>query len=894
MGTVIICVLMTGGLMFWPLEFFSEELETETMMTFNESVHHQVTKAKNFSATAANSHYSNILKAAGRNITRSLFLPVERAVDTIWGTMRAQRALDSSYNASAPDQRRQLELRSLVELQDQLEAATAARANHVYVGFAGEQMAGAILVDRDHPQLIDSAGDANGSFVLDTILVDPVTYEQRNTTSEVWPGPTNRVWYQAQADVAQSSPQDKPRIAWTPIYRFPNGETGLTFTKPVAYCGNYSCLEGVVGADITLGVLDDVCHNAWEALQEYSFYVNLTNSISAVFIVQQASKWGEQVGTLIGQSHTPISGNMTNATDADREIIRRTADLLLNRYGSWDAEGLRQEMHFTVDDHNQECNHGNMCLEIGTASVSLDIDSRWLIVMVSSVDAFSSLAFDIEMDGQVAIEQMQETMQERHTEVRILALIVFVAMIVLSIGMGFGLTMMVVAPLRQLGRLMHRLGQLDFGHETSEFDRLASGRRALVKDVVELQDSFCRLSRAIETFSKFVPEPVVRNLVRSDEKATRLHVDKRVVTIMFSDIQGFTSLSETLPLNDLVFMLTLYLSTMTRIVESYGGVVAEILGDGLLIFWNSGPEPCQDHQRKALGAALAMQQAMGPLNSDFATIDLPQLFVRIGVHTGEVLCGNIGSDRKMKFGCMGDPVNLASRLEGLCKTYGVGIICSGDTHAMIGANSGIISRKLDLAQVKGRAEPVLLYEVMGEDPQGDCVLPSQTSASESDALSDATDNMAMTRCASTAAGAVSAQTAVHKITEVLQNGRGLSHLGGLKDHAKTLANKRMINGTDVTWHVPGTETQSLEAQATKKRIQSRRYEQALDAYQRGHFAQARDLAKKLLNDFPKDAPSEWLTERAGSYLGGPEGNQVVGLSTEELAAWTGVSVIREK
>jgi TolA-binding protein len=230
----------------------------------------------------------------------------------------------------------------------------------------------------------------------------------------------------------------------------------------------------------------------------------------------------------------------------------------------------------------------------------------------------------------------------------------------------------------------------------------------------------------------------------------------------------------------------------------------------------------------------------------------------------------------------------------LCKTYGVGIICSGDTHAMIGANSGIISRKLDLAQVKGRAEPVLLYEVMGEDPQGDCVLPSQTSASESDALSDATDNMAMTRCASTAAGAVSAQTAVHKITEVLQNGRGLSHLGGLKDHAKTLANKRMINGTDVTWHVPGTETQSLEAQATKKRIQSRRYEQALDAYQRGHFAQARDLAKKLLNDFPKDAPSEWLTERAGSYLGGPEGNQVVGLSTEELAAWTGVSVIREK
>jgi adenylate cyclase len=112
-------------------------------------------------------------------------------------------------------------------------------------------------------------------------------------------------------------------------------------------------------------------------------------------------------------------------------------------------------------------------------------------------------------------------------------------------------------------------------------------------------------------------------------------------------------------------------------------------------------------------AALAQQQALGPLNAELERRNLPQLKIRIGIHTGEVLTGNIGSEQKMKFGCMGDPVNLASRLEGLCKVYGCGIMVSGTTHEALLEEFGFVSRRLDLVQVKGKEEPTCIHELIG-------------------------------------------------------------------------------------------------------------------------------------------------------------------------------------
>jgi len=270
---------------------------------------------------------------------------------------------------------------------------------------------------------------------------------------------------------------------------------------------------------------------------------------------------------------------------------------------------------------------------------------------------------------------------------------------------------------------MDKLTHLDFAQNSDEFKMLQRGVRGRVHEVNVLREGFCRLSASIETFAKFVPDTVVRSLVCADEhkrrRAASLHVDKRNVTIMFSDIRDFTTISEALPQKQLLFLLTLYLTVMTRIVESFEGVVGEVLGDGLLCFWNT-PDTVTEHAAKATMASLAQQHALIPLNAELQKRGLPQLSIRIGLHTGDVFTGNIGSEQKMKFGCMGDPVNLASRLEGLNKVYGTGIMISGATYDAIPDDYGFVTRRLDLVQVKGKNEPTQIFEVVGcHRPQGE-------------------------------------------------------------------------------------------------------------------------------------------------------------------------------
>jgi len=261
---------------------------------------------------------------------------------------------------------------------------------------------------------------------------------------------------------------------------------------------------------------------------------------------------------------------------------------------------------------------------------------------------------------------------------------------------------------------MRRLGDLDFAHESAEFVELHPGRRSRIRDVRELQEAFRRLSRGTEAFARFVPETVVRNIIHGDTTATELHVSRRQVTIMNSDIEGFTAISENLAQRDLLFVLTRYLSVMTRVVELYDGVVSEIQGDGLIVFWNA-PDDVEDHASKACAAALAQQHAVGLLNAEFATLDLPHLAVRIGVHTGSVMSGNIGSESKMKFGCLGEPMKVAGNLQEFCKPYGARIICSADTYEEMESGKGFFCRRLDLLPIKRSEATTWIYEVVGRD-----------------------------------------------------------------------------------------------------------------------------------------------------------------------------------
>jgi adenylate cyclase len=190
--------------------------------------------------------------------------------------------------------------------------------------------------------------------------------------------------------------------------------------------------------------------------------------------------------------------------------------------------------------------------------------------------------------------------------------------------------------------------------------------------------------------------------------------EKKLVTIFFSDLAGFTSLSENLPPEEVVGILNTYLERMTTVIIENGGFVNKFEGDAIMAFWGA-PLASADQAFKAMRAALRCQEELAALNRDFASQGLPSLGMRIGINSGEVIVGNIGSQKRFEYTVIGDAVNLASRLEGINKQYRTAIICGSLAGSM--AAGPIVLRRLDRVRVKGKLNPEEIFEVVGEKEQ---------------------------------------------------------------------------------------------------------------------------------------------------------------------------------
>ena len=224
------------------------------------------------------------------------------------------------------------------------------------------------------------------------------------------------------------------------------------------------------------------------------------------------------------------------------------------------------------------------------------------------------------------------------------------------------------------------------------------------------------------TFAKYVPEKVVKKLL-SDPEAVKLGGESRVVTVLFSDIEGFTKISETLPPHDLVSLINEYLTEMTDIVLAHNGIIDKYQGDAIMAEFGI-PLPVENHADQAVRAALKMQERLVRLKREWSNRLLPPLSCRIGINTGEMLVGNMGSTQIYDYTVMGDAVNLSARLESVNKIYGTGIIISAYTFDHL--TEGVFkTRILDVIAVKGKSEAVRVYEVYGfqaeipEDPPAD-------------------------------------------------------------------------------------------------------------------------------------------------------------------------------
>jgi len=217
--------------------------------------------------------------------------------------------------------------------------------------------------------------------------------------------------------------------------------------------------------------------------------------------------------------------------------------------------------------------------------------------------------------------------------------------------------------------------------------------------------------RFIKSVFRHYLSPDVIDRVIQNPALLRLGGEKREITSFFSDVAGFTAISESLAPEELVNLLNEYLQEMTDIILSSGGTLDKYEGDAIIAFWNA-PLDQPDHALRACRAALVCQKRLGELQPRFQEKYRQRVTMRIGLNSGAAVVGNMGSSRRFDYTAMGDTINLAARLEGACKLYKVPILVGEETHRCV--QNDIAAREVDIVRVVGKTKPVAVYEIIGE------------------------------------------------------------------------------------------------------------------------------------------------------------------------------------
>ncbi len=223
-------------------------------------------------------------------------------------------------------------------------------------------------------------------------------------------------------------------------------------------------------------------------------------------------------------------------------------------------------------------------------------------------------------------------------------------------------------------------------------------------------------------FATYVPPELVRQMERNPERYS-MQARAEELTVMFCDLRGFTGLSETMEPLTLQVLLNDVLTRLTHVIRAHQGTIDKYMGDCVMAFWGA-PVAMPDHARLAVDAALAMLQSMRELNAERAAQGAPPVLVGIGLNTGVMSVGNMGSDLRRAYTVIGDAVNLAARLEALSRVYDVELIASEAT-LQRAADAGHVWQELDRVRVKGKQQAVTIHTVRAAAGQGDAALRAE-------------------------------------------------------------------------------------------------------------------------------------------------------------------------
>nr|HEX4312417.1 adenylate/guanylate cyclase domain-containing protein [Kofleriaceae bacterium] len=510
-------------------------------------------------------------------------------------------------------------------------------------------------------------GDEHGGFVGATRRRD----ELRINRSRVVGGETqvvelvvgdDDVLREAKRDINHYDPRTRPyykqavaagKRVWTaPYIFFDEGVPGITCAAPVV--GKDGALRGVVTVDFDLQILS-------------KFVRGLQLSPHSVVFLTDAS------GDILAHPTLKIVGG---GSGSDGKLL--TVD--------------------SVDDPQLRA------FQAGLAGDS-DRDGRFDVSFAGDAWIGRSTPFTID-DGSGAQEWRVGALapasdfdgplrESTRTAIAISAIAVLIAM-----ALGVYFARVIARPLARIAVEMEKAGGFDITPHAVQ--------TSLFREITAMDRALGQMKSGLGSFAAYVPRDLVRAVLAS---GTRAELGGRIKTlsVFFSDLAGFTTLSEKLAPDALARLLGTYFDAMTEVIAARGGTIDKFIGDAIMAFWNAPGDEAR-HAALAVEAALACQARLDELRR--TEPGLAHVHARIGVATGDVLVGNIGSHSRMNYTVMGDTANLASRLEGLNKAYGTPVMISDATRAAIG--DALIARPIDVVAVKGRSAGVRVYEPLAD------------------------------------------------------------------------------------------------------------------------------------------------------------------------------------
>ena len=289
----------------------------------------------------------------------------------------------------------------------------------------------------------------------------------------------------------------------------------------------------------------------------------------------------------------------------------------------------------------------------------------------------------------------------------IVMLLISTLMLSVAVFLAFLVSRSITSPIRRIAE------------ETAKIKSFILDEKIVIptrmKEIQLMRDAVSSMQRGLHAFRKYVPSELVRQLISTGEGA-RLGGRKIELTVLFSDITGFTSIAELMTPEELMLHLSEYFDELTKILTRHRGTVDKYIGDAIMAFWGA-PVHDDDHAVHACEAAVACQEKIAELNRKWIKEGKSALVTRIGISTGPTVVGNVGSHERMNYTVMGDNVNMASRLEGANKIYGAQIIVSERTYeATFGK---FLFRPLGIAALKGKSKGMAIYELVGRKSEAD-------------------------------------------------------------------------------------------------------------------------------------------------------------------------------